>query len=269
MEDTRAELLLRRLGELERNAKESHLNKNMIVVDREELSYLVKSLSEVLRQELTEYRKINDIRARIIRDAQKQAEDIKYEAEKSASRIRVTKRRPDEPPGFRVQELSDEDKKALRTANDIYAASLIYTDEMLTEVDHLVNEAYQKIDSEYNRMKNTLAEKIRDISASKTELMNQLDDLSKLDRYSQVLEMGQLLAQELYYEKEKARAEEAEREAQMEFHFDEDEKKKEKKHRPAISEDRSEVKIKTRKAEKPAIRVMDRSGEVKKNEQDK
>jgi hypothetical protein len=69
----------------------------------------------------------------------------------------------------------------------------------------------------------------------------------------QVLEMGQLLAQELYYEKEKARAEEAEREAQMEFHFDEDEKKKEKKHRPAISEDRSDVKIKTRKAEKPAI----------------
>ncbi len=268
MEDSRADLLLRRLAELERNAKESHTNKNMILVDREELRYLVKTLSEVLRQEIKEYRKVNDIRARIIRDAQKQAEDIKYEAEKSASRIRVTRRRPDEPPGFRVQELSDEDKKALRTANDIYAASLIYTDEMLTEVDHLVNEAYRNIEREYSRMKDTLAEKIVEISDSKTELMNQLDDLSKMERYSQILEIGHLLSHELYYEKEKARAEEKEKEAQMEILFDDDNKKKKEKRRPAIKEDRSEVRIETRKAEKPQIRVMDRSGEVKKDDEE-
>ena len=59
---------------------------------------------------------------------------------------------------FRMDSLDPMDREALRTANDIYAASLIYTDEMLTEVNDVVAEAYDMIQSQYNRVIDTLAE---------------------------------------------------------------------------------------------------------------
>ena len=100
------------------------------------------NVSEVVISELNACREVNDKRARIIKEAKDEAEEILYQAERTSSRIRVTKRSKNEPPAFRAGDLDSDEKKALRTASDIYAASLIYTDEMLTEVDHLVADCY-------------------------------------------------------------------------------------------------------------------------------
>ena len=265
----RAEILLEGLKTRVADAPSAAFNSDKAVLDRQELLRIIENVSEVVKNELETYRETNDKKARIIEDAKAQAEEILYRAEKTASRIRVSKRRGDEPPSFRASDLGKEEKQALRTASDIYAASLIYTDEMLTEVDHLVMESYEKIEQEYARMRSTLRKKIEDISENKSELMSNLNSLKSNDRYSQILELSDLLSMELYREREKAKALEKEEQLQMRLELEEvGETVKKGSARPAISPDRTAVKIESDKNNDLGIKVMDRSAEaVPRNEQ--
>ncbi len=198
------------------------LQQAKVVLNRAELLELLEQLEGNVTEEMKAFREVTDKRAKILSDAKKKADQIIFEAEKSASRIRVTKRRDGEPLNYSPSEMEAEEKKALRTAGDIYAASLIYTDEMLTEVDHLLADAYDKMEQEYKLMQIMLKEKMDAITDNKNELLRSLNSLSKEDRYSQIIELSQLLSVELYREKEKQKAIEKERKTQMEISFDSD-----------------------------------------------
>ena len=257
----RAELLLEGLKTRIKDAPSQTMHQENAVLDREELLRLVDNIAEVVKNELNTYREVNDKRARIIKEAKEEAEEILYQAERTASRIRVTKRKDTEPPSFRASDLDKDEKDSLRMASDIYAASLIYTDEMLTEVDHLVEDSYEKIEQEYARMRSTLRQKIEDITENKAELMN---GLKANDRYAQILELSELLSVELYNERQKAMAREREERAQMRFILNEDEETEVKQDnaRPPISPDRTAVKIEQESKGGLEIEIMDRSDEV-------
>ena len=260
----RAELLLEGLKTRIKDAPSQTMHQENAVLDREELLRLVENISEVVKNELNTYREVNDKRARIIKEAKEEAEEILYQAERTASRIRVTKRKDTEPPSFRASDLEKDEKDSLRMASDIYAASLIYTDEMLTEVDHLVADSYEKIEQEYARMRSTLRQKIEDIAENKAELMSNLNGLQANDRYAQILELSELLSVELYNERQKAMAREREERAQMRFILNEDEETEVKQDnaRPPISPDRTAVKIEQESKGGLEIEIMDRSDEV-------
>lgn len=260
----RAELLLEGLRTRIKDAPSQPLHSEKAVLHREELLKLIDKVSEVVLAEMNTYREVNDKRARIINEAKDEAEEILYQAERTASRIRVTKRKDTEPPAFKASELEQDEKESLRMASDIYAASLIYTDEMLTEVDHLVQDSYEKIEQEYSRMKSTLRQKIEDISENKSELMSNLNGLKTSDRYAQILELSELLSIELYNERKKAMAKEREEQAQMRLVLKEDGEAeiKQDNARPPISSDRTAVKIDQEKSEGLGIQVMDRSDEA-------
>ena len=265
----RAELLLEGIKTRIQDAPSAPLHQEKCVLDRNELLKLLDNVSEVVITELNAYREVNDKRARIIKEAKEEAEEILYQAERTSSRIRVTKRGKNEPPAFRAGDLDSDEKKALRTASDIYAASLIYTDEMLTEVDHLVADCYEKIEQEYARMRSTLRQKIEDISENKAELMSSLTGLKANDRYAQILELSDLLSVELYNERVKAMAKEREEMAQMRLTLNEDGEAdvKVESARPPISPDRTARKIEQAKS-KMDIDVMDRSNEVSDQKED-
>ncbi len=260
----RAELLLEGLKTRIKDAPSQTMHQENAVLDREELLRLVDNIAEVVKNELNTYREVNDKRARIIKEAKEEAEEILYQAERTASRIRVTKRKDTEPPSFRASDLEKDEKDSLRMASDIYAASLIYTDEMLTEVDHLVADSYEKIEQEYARMRSTLRQKIEDIAENKAELMSNLNGLKANDRYAQILELSELLSVELYNERQKAMAREREERAQMRFILNEDEETEVKQDnaRPPISPDRTAVKIEQESKGGLEIEIMDRSNEV-------
>ncbi len=257
----RAGILIDRMRSEIMNARPT-ASKDKVAVDKTVMINLLDRLSEVVSTEFAEYRAVTDKRAKIINEAKLLSDKIQYEAQKSASRIRVTKRAPWETSSFRVAELNDDEKAALRTANDIYAASLIYTDEMLTEVDHLVNDAYGKIEQEYKRILETLKKKIDEVSDSKAELMGNLEELSKMDRYTQIMELGSLLSQELYQEKMKAASEEKVREQQLSIEFDDKSGSEEGLTKEIINPDRTGVKIERPVKKEPIIKTMDRSAEV-------
>ena len=182
-ETGRAEALVEELIKDVMSAQTMPLSQGKVVINRDEYSDKLTSLEMMLKTELRTYREINDKRAAIIREAEEKAEAIIYEAEKNASRIRVSKRRKDEVLPFKASDLTKDEKNALRTANDIYAASLIYTDEMLTEVDQLIKNAYEQIELEYLKTTHVLKEKLQNISDNKNELVSNLSELSKNDRY--------------------------------------------------------------------------------------
>lgn len=205
MEKGRSEEIIDRLVDMVENGQSMPLSTGKVVINKDEAVMMLKELNSIVKGELKIYREFNDRRGRIINDAKKQAEDIIYEAEQTASRIRVTKRINTGGSAFRSGALPEEEREAVRTATDIYAASLIYTDEMLTEVNDVVAEAYDMLTSQYKRMIDLLEEKSKIISDNKAELMTSLKELSREERYSQILELGQLLSYELYNERLKVR----------------------------------------------------------------
>lgn len=185
------------------NGQSVPLSTGKVMVNKDEMLLMLRELESVVEGELKVYRDVNDRKGKIITDAKKEAEDIIHEAEQTASRIRVTKRVSTIGGGFRADKLDNEDKMALRTATDIYAASLIYTDEMLTEVNDLLSQAYDYVNRQYGRMLSDLEQKANIIANNKAELMTNLKELSREDRYEQILELAQLLSNELYSERQK------------------------------------------------------------------
>lgn len=222
MENGRSEVIINRLIDMVENGQSVPLAAGKVMVNKDETILMLKELESIVEGELKVYREVNDRKGKIINDAKKEAEEIVYEAEKSASRIRVTKHVSSVGSGFRADDLDKDEKAALRTASDIYAASLIYTDEMLTEVTDVVAQAYDIINNQYGKMVATLEEKAKLISDNKAELMASIKELSKEERYTQILDLSQLLSYELYMEREKARELEKNGSYQMEMRLETD-----------------------------------------------
>ena len=220
MESGRSEVIINKLIDMIENGQGVPLAAGKVMVNKDETSLMLRELKSIVEGELKVYREVNDRKGKIINDAKKEAEEIVYEAEKSASRIRVTKHVSSVGTGFRASDLNSDEKAALRTASDIYAASLIYTDEMLTEVNDVIAQAYDIINNQYGRMVEALEEKAKLVSDNKAELMASLKELSKEERYTQILDLSQLLSLELYREREKARELEKNGSYQMEMQLE-------------------------------------------------
>ncbi len=204
MEEGRTKDIIEKLLDTIENGQSMPLSPGKVVVNRDETVTLLRELSSIMEGELKVYRDITDRKGKILTEAKQEAEEIVAEAEKSASRIRVTKRMTRTGRAVNDEELDVNDAEALRTANDIYAASVIYTDEMLTEVNDVVSRAIELMNNQYSEVMTTLAEKASLIEKNKAELMAGLKELEEEERYTNILELSQILSNELYRERMKA-----------------------------------------------------------------
>lgn len=180
-EKSRTKEIIDRLQGIIDNASPVPLSSGKVTIYKEEVQALLSELASQVEIELKTYYEVNDRKGRIINEAKKEAEKIIYQAEHSASRMRVTKRATNVAP-LNYDMLEDEDRNALGNANEIYAASLIYTDEMLTEVTELIEDAYHNIRSDYEIILQVLDEKLNTISENRTELMMGLQEMETEDR---------------------------------------------------------------------------------------
>ncbi len=207
MENGKAKQLLDRIQELVGDGQNVPFAAGKVLVNREEVLEIVEELKTTIDLELKAYHEITDKRSKIIKEAEQEADEIIADAEETASRIRLSKPSP-LLVDRKVKSLNKQDRQALRTANEIYAASIIYTNEMLMEINETVNQAYNMISMESDRVLDSLRKKSEIIENNKKELMEGLMDMKKQERYADILEISQLLANELYYEKNKANEEE-------------------------------------------------------------
>lgn len=173
------------------------LSQGKVSIYKEEMQTLLTELATQLDIELKTYYEVNDRRGKIISEAKKDAERIILEAEQTASRMRVSKSATGVSP-LDVSRLNQEELDALSNANEIYGASLIYTDEMLTEVSEMIETAYQNIRGDYEIVMQVMEEKLNTINSNRNELMSSLQEMDGAERSQQILEIGQLLSSELY-----------------------------------------------------------------------
>ncbi|MDD6069483.1 MAG: hypothetical protein PUC12_01530 [Clostridiales bacterium] len=203
-EKSRTKEIIDRLQHIINNASPVPLAAGKVTVYKDEVQSLLDELALQMENELKTYHEVNDRRGKIINEAKKEAEKIIYQAEHSASRMRVSKRSTNVAP-LDYSTLNEEEVASLGNANEIYAASLIYTDEMLTEVSKVIEDAYHNIRSDYEIVMQALEEKMNTLISNKDELMMGLQEMDTADRSQQILEIGQLLSNELYNERMKQR----------------------------------------------------------------
>ncbi len=201
---SRTKEIIERLQMIMDTAPSVPLTTGKVSVYKDEVQSLLTELSSQMEMEIKTYHEVNDRKGKIISEAKKEAEKIIFEAERSASRMRVTKHTTGVAP-VDYSMLNDEERSALGGANEIYAASLIYTDEMLTEVTDMIADAYHNIRSDYEIILQVLEEKLNVINNNRAELMEGLQEMDPDDRNQQMLEIGQLLSSELYNSRMKAR----------------------------------------------------------------
>ncbi len=230
MESGKAKQLLDKIQMLVEEGQNVPFAAGKTLVNKDEMLEIVEELKTTIDIELKAYHEITDKRSKIIKEANREAEEIILEAEETASRIRLSKPSP-LAVSRQVKNLNKQDKMALRTANEIYAASIIYTNEMLMEINESVRQAYNMISMETDRVLDSLRKKSEIIEQDKRELMDGLMDMKKQERYADILEISQLLANELYYEKNKAKDEgkqnSNEQPEMVQWEFDFEEKKEE------------------------------------------
>lgn len=186
MENGKAKQLLDRIQDIVGDGQNVPFAAGKVLVNKEEVLEIVEELKTTIDLELKAYHEITDKRSKIIKEAEQEADEIIAEAEETASRIRLTK----PSPLFvdrNVKSLGKQDRQALRTANEIYAASIIYTNEMLMEINETVNQAYNMISMESDRVLDSLRKKSEIIENNKKELMEGLMDMKKQERYADIL----------------------------------------------------------------------------------
>lgn len=196
-EKSRTKDIIDRLQSILNTASPVPLASGKVTIYKDEVQSLLTELASQIEIELKTYHEVNDRKGKIINEAKKEAEKIIYEAEHSASRMRVNKRTTNVAP-IHYEELSEEERDALSNANEIYGASLIYTDEMLTEVNELIETAYQNIQIDYQNILQDMEQKMNIIAANRAELMDGLQEMDVADRSQQIIEIGHLLSDELY-----------------------------------------------------------------------
>lgn len=196
-EKSRTKDIIDRLQSILNTASPVPLASGKVIIYKDEVQSLLTELASQIEIELKTYHEVNDRKGKIINEAKKEAEKIIYEAEHSASRMRVNKRTTNVAP-IHYEELSEEERDALSNANEIYGASLIYTDEMLTEVNELIETAYQNIQTDYQNILQDMEQKMNIIAANRAELMDGLQEMDVADRSQQIIEIGHLLSDELY-----------------------------------------------------------------------
>ena len=201
---SRTKEIINRLQTIMNNASPVPLTSGLVTVRKEDVQSLLNELEQQMDIEIKTYHEVNDRKGKILNDAKKEAERIIYQAEHTASRMRVSKRTTKVSP-IDYSMLREEEKYALGNANEIYAASLVYTDEMLSEVNQLITEAYENIRGDYEIILQVLDEKVNTIENNRKELMDELQEMDREDRGQQILEISQLLSEELYNARMKKR----------------------------------------------------------------
>ncbi len=201
---SRTKEIINRLQGIINNASPVPLASGIVTVHKDEVLTLLTELEQHMDVEIKTYHEVNDRKGKILNEAKRDAERIIYEAEQTASRMRVSKRATRVAP-LDYSTLNEEERSALDGANEIYAASMIYTDEMLTEVTDLIKEAYDNIFGDYQIILEALHEKLSILANNRQELMVELQDMEMEDRGQQILEIGKLLSSELYHERMKKR----------------------------------------------------------------
>lgn len=127
-----------------------------VIVDKQEMLDLLAQLNKSIYDIMDEYELTQQSRDRAAREFQKQGDEIVWNAS--------------------------------RKAEDVYAASVMYTDEALNRVQDIMKEADASIAEIYSKMNLQLKEQEKLIKSNQLELKSTLQDLLDTEKYLKLIE---------------------------------------------------------------------------------
>lgn len=127
-----------------------------VIIDRQEMIDLLTELNRCIYAMMDEYELTKEGRDRAERAFQKHGDEIIWDAS--------------------------------RKAEDIYAASVMYTDEALSSVQDIMGAAAEAMQRIYKQMEEQLKEQYQLVRSNQTELKGQLQDLVDTEKYLKLIE---------------------------------------------------------------------------------
>ena len=149
------ERVLRSLYVLISKSEIYEFDEDKIVIDRDRITGLLANLKECIYDMMDEYEMTKESRDHAEREFQKQADEIVLDAS--------------------------------HKAEDVYAASVMYTDEALGNVQRIMAEAEESVKKVYEEMQKKLVEERRTVQSNQTDLQSQLQDLTDTDKYLKLI----------------------------------------------------------------------------------
>lgn len=152
-------------------------SKRRVVVDKNEMMDLLKELTTCMYEMSEEYELTVASREKANRKLQKQNDDMIFDARKNAQ--------------------------------DVYAASIMYSDHALAEIQNIISESQKKIEAIQQEMNEKLTEERHKVRDNQYELKSQLQGLVDTQKYLKLIEEeNKRIAQKAAAGKPKAKTEE-------------------------------------------------------------
>ena len=152
----KTEQVLRDIHLMFANSQEYPADKTKVIVEKRTIIALLKRLNACIYELMDEYEMTQRGRDKAERDAKKSCEAIV--------------------------------KDANRKAEDVYAASVIYTDEALHRVQDIMQETMDSVKDLFDRMNEDLLAEKRNVHRNQSELKGHLQDLVDTDKYLKLIE---------------------------------------------------------------------------------
>lgn len=152
----KTEQVLRDIHLMFANSEEYRADPSKVIVEKKKIIELLKRLNACIYELMDEYEMTQRGRDKAERDAKKSVEAIV--------------------------------KDANHKAEDVYAASVIYTDEALHRVQDIMQGTMDSLKDIFDKMNEELAEEKRNVSRNQSELKGHLQDLVDTDKYLKLIE---------------------------------------------------------------------------------
>ena len=152
----RTEKVLRDIHVLFSKAEPYNGSKRDVIVNKNEMMDLLKELNACMYDMIDEHELSQTKKDKANREMQKQGDDIIFAAS--------------------------------RKAEDIYAASIMYTDNALNDIQQIIEDAGDAIAKIYEDAKDKMASEKQTIKSNQSELKSQLGDLIDTQKYLHLIE---------------------------------------------------------------------------------
>lgn len=153
---SQVEKALRELHVLLSRGKVYEKDKNLVIVDKKKIVDALNELNQAMYEVLDEHECTKRSRDQAEREVKKRGEELV--------------------------------KDANRKAEDVYAASVLYTDEALKRVQEIMQENMDSVKALYDKMQKELEKEKRLVRTNQLELKSSLQDLRDTDKYLQLIE---------------------------------------------------------------------------------
>ena len=131
-------------------------SKKRVIVEKDKMMDLLKSLNECMYDMMDEHELTVQSREKASRDLKKQGDDIIFDARKNAE--------------------------------DVYASSIIYSDQALSEICEIIDRAQDNMESVHQEMIRQIKERRQVVKNNQYELKSQLQDFIDTQKYMHIIE---------------------------------------------------------------------------------